>query len=80
MHHVCSKRTAPSVQEAEIEALKAQSEQDSSAAALADVAEREAALEAALLDARKSLQAMRGRQEATQAQLMSMQVGLTGGP
>ena len=64
------------LQDAEIEALKARSEQESSAAALADVAEREAALEAALLDARQSLQAMRSRQETTQGQLMSMQVTL----
>ena len=65
------------MQDAEIEALKARLEQDSGAAVLADVAEREAALEAALLDARQSLQAMRARQEATQGQLMSMQVLLT---
>ena len=63
-----------SVQGAELDALRARVETDSTTAAATDVAEREAALEAALLDARSSLQSMRSRQEATQSQLLSMQV------
>ena len=63
-----------SVQGAELDALRARVELDSTTAAATDVAEREAALEAALLDARSSLQSMRSRQEATQSQLLSMQV------
>ena len=63
-----------SVQAAELDALRARVESDNTTAAATDVAEREAALEAALLDARSSLQSMRSRQEATQSQLLSMQV------
>ena len=53
-------------------------EAESATAAATDVAEREAALEAALLDARASLHSMRSRQEATQSQLLSMQVRQSG--